>query len=423
MHTLFFSPRTVSAQSGTWGSDVISEVNSRLDLNLEYEAYPYPGDASHSSREGTPSGRAGSGSAICNSLPALASSYVRQERSYRPGAREQHVSAQKAVDSDASDTPHIRRGNFRPGTYPYTHRNYSSYSLRMPDFVKRIFAPPNCLTPKEFEYDNAPTYGIDSQQYSFVLSKRQRDVLDAAVFSQTSMQNQIVRQVDTRWPVDRTCEDRERIPWQSLDLKEDVARIPARTAEQWSSLADWRAQTNEHVVRQTASSHDRTQSVDIEDEMSASTVSCSELRDSQSVYSPVPSLEEPFMETQHRSLDIIDKRMSRRGQSMENDIKAFLASTPLTKPLTALEITQICEMSGGSELLEGLQIAEILDSSIESDRSASANKLRRLSVVNFFPRQTIGKLKKGQRRRAMTVDTIESVATGSCTDKSHSATE
>ena len=347
MHTLFFSPRVLRTDSSSWGSDVISTVNSSLDMDMEYTP-PKDADSNHlqsTSRQDGSRGRTADRE-HCTPLPRTQC----HEHLHRRTA-EQLRTPQKDTDPF------------------YKHHEPSAYALRLPDFIKRVFAPPNCLTPEA-----SPRK--DLNHHLLFDRMRHKAVLDQAVFGTRPKRDHVrIKSQDLRLPRLLSPEHtRFDIPWLSTDTEGHALRTPRTQTRPWSGMMKW--SSNSKILS--------TQGVpSIEPD----------LERSKSMYSTIPYTSESFQAKNATSLDSLQ-----RALQMEQDVQAFLDSAQPPNPLTAREITLICEQGGG------ISSASSTDLSV-SDLSQATSDRSRLSL--FQPRQTIGKLKKTRKRRSLTVDTIE----------------
>lgn len=296
MHTLLFNPRP---ESLSWSSDVISEVNSKLNLDLAY----LPADDSRLNRE------------YIAARP--------QQRIYKP---------EKSLY-----TP-CKQQQF------YEHQQVSAYSLRLPDICKRVFAPPNCLTPeapspeRKHYKDRAPQY----------IDPRQRAILSRAIFGpDVARDNRRVEQYPGTFVSTSILSPPRRpdVPWLSRDTLGRPSKTPTGHPRVWSGLFDW--------TSRSARTADSEYSVN--------------------VTAPLPKLAATTA-----SID--------RAAQMESDIQAFLDSVPPSIPLTAEEITSLCERGGG------------IISRSTSVTSPEASQASRFSKM-FSPRQTIGKLSSRRSSR------------------------
>lgn len=441
----FLSPKVTSLVDLDWGRSVISLVNNRLNLTMNYLPETAAEDLVASATPTTPDRVDNNQLKTPRRSRIVISSQKNQPSQPKPidlelRPRQQSSMLKRRDEYNMRGGTHIclipqspkeatwsdrdpfntcgmdREDLFSHGpTGMYSRSQPSAHSLRMPDFLKRVFAPPNCLTPATSSPERlvAPY----SHQRTAKTERRERRILTEAVFG--PLNGTAAQHIEPRamtLPVSRMKKkSRAPLPLTSLFGRESTHSEPQTGARNWSGAEHLGAACeNLHVDKGTVPG-DLTDSPSFVcrseaergyqsgEHLDLDLATPDSLR-SQSLYAsvPMPELED---RTSERPTAILDDSVHSsasdaarlREIQMEKDIEHFLSSAPPLNPLSASQINQLCEQAENvddmARILEGIDNAELLQDSHKGT-----------SNLGFFPRKTIGKLKRSVNRKTLSVE-------------------
>lgn len=388
-----------------WGQSVVDLVNSRLGLSINY----VPPSSPRSLREGKYS-----------ETPKPLRNKQSQERA-------SHYRYVTILPVDTDDTDASRQQRFLEANRAYAWpeypsmenksrrhhnefkrrsglRSYSSaspvyssraypdeHSFRLPDFVKRVFAPPNCLTPATSSMDDSVS-PCSSRPHSDITGSN-RQLLTKAVFGNLSPDRFPLR-VSPR----STTTPKMRIRKSKSSNVRDQASIPRSNAKPWQDTFEHKQRLNWSVsidgqstpLRLSRESQalrpDFSSSMQVRPGKSHlgstdSTAHQSRSVLSQSRYSTVPAPDFRASNSCFQSLgDLLDDPHSAstlRQLQMEADVEKFLNSAPKPRPLTASEINQICEQAENIDTLPEILTSLLASTSFRPLMTSSSSDVQK----------------------------------------------
>lgn len=413
MRSYLLSPEASSTVDREWGHSVVNLVNHKLDIHIDYVPPPSPERVPSKQHRATKRKSKQSATRANDlhpsfSLPSADAPDLFRARHQDPRIQTHRSLFPKSPEQMAYGSSDDRGENAAsPATF-YSRTYSSTNSLRLPEFLKRVFAPPNCCTPTV----SSPERSLVSYRDHMTPrdNRRQREILNEAVFGPLSPDHSpgFLSRKSTSPPIIESKRSR-RPTRRSASTEPFILMLESKNPleiRHWQLQPGARQPASDRSLESSAEDLSETLYSKAED---AQSVSCPmrsqshDLRMSCSCYSAVPILdvrgsELDFIETGGPSSES-DSTSGAREAQMEADIRRFLESAPDPCPLTASQISQLCEQAESvedvSKMMSDLMVV-----------AKSPQKPKTTSSSSFFPRQTIGKLKRSENRRPLTVESF-----------------
>lgn len=408
MHTLFFSPGKHTQDTDCWGQSVVSLVNSKLDISIPY-TYSSPNTCNEDEyTEMSP-----------------ASSYTSQQSaravSINDGEREIELSSgvngymsqlfhngQLLSEDDLTTTPRFEVQSYdaicrqrrsrslserclRSSDQLY-RPSQSTSGLRLPDFLKRMFPPPNCLHPKM----DSPERGATPDRLFYHTGHRHplRPAFNEVIASTLNDNRHPSSSVPTRKP--RAVHQSN--PWCSINTR---GQLLATTNIQTASQAEASDLQARNLAAKTTRMAPVCNLPRVSDTMKSTGATRTNFEHSETPgeHSQSRTLMEAIGDSRidgarsYLSRSVLSTQATARAESrqlqIDRDIEDFLNNPPALYPLNASQITTLCETAGQLTCKPG----EVHFSALRSDKPATNGPSSR----RFRPRQTIGKVDRSER--------------------------
>ncbi|CCX35431.1 protein of unknown function [Taphrina deformans PYCC 5710] len=390
MHSLFFTPKKGFQQDDHWGQSVVSLVNSALGLEMEYlsptpltcQCQDFKG-AQHAEIEAV------------DKLHAFRSSYkrfdhpkdrikTRESRAGKPHGVIDSISCSGRQDSQfefPNEQVHRKqlstlREKDAQTSNAHPVGQIGPNSLRMPDFFKRVFAPPVCLQPDVNHFDSTNHLWTTKSMIG-------NDKQASLPYSSSS------------YPRIEPKTSRPFVPWASVNTEGVTRPVPTSQVAPYSGLREWESGSEtQHTQRNsTVQSEHRTTNADMQDSL---VYNKHVLDQSGSCYSSIISggssickshgqIHNSTLAPRPRKTSLDHQSVSDSEGKIDKDIKAFLDSPLQIHPFNARHILDLCEAAELADNNDTLR-----DKAEATDRETEANYKRRSETL-FQPRRAIGK--------------------------------
>lgn len=416
MPTLIQFPKSPCEIDREWGHSVVALVNSKLSLNMDY---PSPltsarlsephGSASHGRERATlVEDFSDSGRLVPEDVPCPRSSTpVAAPITPTKTAAVVQPCSQARPGIDPAVPRHSTLIRIPQSQERFSFQQPSAHSLRMPDFFKRVFAPPNCLTPEI----PSPERPVPVSESFIEREQKKNDFLERAIFgphpgcagSRARANKYITLPQAT-----------------SLACRSYFAGSPptvvASTGKDWCDLEHWRrdqALQESACIETMHSSRSKAFCEDSDEALFSSTsTGIADLFYSESCYSTIPETGDKNSPGTEGAAPIglcrsstnaeASLKASERKAQIDRDIQAFLESGLTPVPLSGTGTTKLSDEHDVAAAVPDVKRQTHVNLAVEN--TEVLQKSRSVIVSHFFPRQTIGKLKRSDNRRTLSID-------------------